>query len=134
MLSGYVNSSYVSWDKSAYPTYPADAKQIVSGSEGSRFRLFGIQWLPMSNVPTGTIVGVQLLNGDPDSGGTVFFEDQLNQGFRTGAGSRSFQNISMLSILPHGVMTTLSGGGYARVTPTGSGQNVSFVSLTYQLG
>jgi hypothetical protein len=133
MLSGYVNSSYVSWDKSAYPSYPADAKKIVSGSEGSRFRLFGIQWLPMSSAPLSAgIVGVQLLNGDPDSGGTVFFEDQLNQ-VALGLTS-SFQSIKMLSILPHGVMTTISDGVYARVAPTGSDLNVSFVSLTYQLG
>lgn len=132
MLSGYVNSSYVSWDKSAYPSYPADAKKIVSGSEGSRFRLFGIQWLPMSSASlAGAIVGVQLLNGDPDSGGTVFFEDQLNQ---VNGSPSSFQSIKMLSILPHGVMTTISDGVYARVAPTGSDLNVSFVSLTYQLG
>tara|TARA_R110000823_G_scaffold314724_2_gene444473 strand:- start:123 stop:515 length:393 start_codon:yes stop_codon:yes gene_type:complete len=130
MLSGYVNSSYVSWDKSSYPSYPADAKKIVSGSEGSRFRLFGIQWLPMSSAPLSAgIVGVQLLNGDPDFGGTVFFEDQLNQA--TGYG---YQSIKMMSILPHGVMTTISDGVYARVAPTGSDLNVSFVSLTYQLG
>jgi hypothetical protein len=132
MLSGYVNSSYVIWDKSAYPSYPADAKKIVSGSEGSRFRLFGIQWLPMSSAPlTGAIVGVQLLNGDPDSGGTVFFEDQLTQ---PSVSAPSFNSIKMLSILPHGVMTTISDGVYARVAPTGSDLNVSFVSLTYQLG
>ncbi len=132
MLSGHVNSSYVSWDQSAYPTYPADAKKIVSGSEGNRFRLLGIQWLPMSSAPlSGGIVRVQLLNGDPDFGGTVFFEDQLNQVF---ASSPSFQSIKMMSILPHGVITTISDGVYARVAPTGSDLNVSFVSLTYQLG
>tara|TARA_R110000765_G_scaffold331557_2_gene422344 strand:- start:587 stop:985 length:399 start_codon:yes stop_codon:yes gene_type:complete len=132
MLSGYVQSAYVEWDLG--DSFPAVAKSIVSASAGSRFRLFGIQFIPSSNPAASdkAITRVQLFDGDPDDGGESFFEDQLSQANYTTTG---FQNIAMLKILPHGVLATLNGDVYARVSPSSpSDLNLSFVSLTYQLG
>ena len=86
-------------------------------------------FIPSVNRQNGAVTqsGIELSNGD---GGSVFFKDSICPSSYEQAPYSYFESISMMDILPHGILVNNSSDVYVK----GTGIGISFVFVTYQVG
>tara|TARA_R110000822_G_scaffold283595_1_gene405074 strand:+ start:487 stop:861 length:375 start_codon:yes stop_codon:yes gene_type:complete len=124
MLSAYVKSQY----KNVAASDKVASLNLVDVN-GSNFRLLGVQFIPSVNRQNGAVTqsGIELSNGD---GGSVFFKDSICPSSYKQTPYSYFESISMMDILPHGILVNNSSDVYVK----GTGIGISFVFVTYQVG
>ena len=140
MLSAYVKSSF----ENVSDSNKTASRLLVPLSPDSRFRLMGIQFIPSENGEgTSSDAGAYFRSGVELSmgvSGDPFFKDQIYPGTLFSSWKQpDFENISMMSILPHGILSVRNedpseAGVTEGVYFKGTGKGINFISITYQVG
>jgi len=110
------------------PTYasPTVAVKGIDIDDSGRCRIFSLSWLPVFSMSAGNSVGIQLYSGDPDSGGSLSYQNEF---YAEKAGTYlNFSGYMFPEIPSNGILF------FDDVWVKGTGIGISAVTLNYQVG